>query len=255
MNEMPNPTPVPSMNWKLFRILWLAGLPGIVAVAWLLVPATLAGQALPVPLWVVSLASAVQSALLLAVAVFAGTRLAPRVGLEAPLVQGFLDGRPLRGILAPRLLPALAGGLLGAAILWLFARLAPAGLADLQGQVAMPLAVRLLYGGVTEEILIRWGLMTWLAWLGWRYGGGGTGPLSPAATWLAIGASALLFGAGHLPAAAALLGQLDPTVAAYIVAGNAAFGMVAGYLYWRRGLEAAIIAHGLAHFGFVLAAG
>jgi len=33
----------------------------------------------------------------------------------------------------------------------------------------------------------------------------------------------------------------------FVVAGNSVFGLIAGYLYWRRGLESAIIAHMLTH--------
>jgi membrane protease YdiL (CAAX protease family) len=59
--------------------------------------------------------------------------------------------------------------------------------------------------------------------------------------------SALAFGAGHLPAAAAAVGRLDPATVGYVLAFNGAFGLVAGFLFWRRGLEAAMIAHALAH--------
>jgi membrane protease YdiL (CAAX protease family) len=34
---------------------------------------------------------------------------------------------------------------------------------------------------------------------------------------------------------------------AYVLAGNTVFGIVAGYLYWRWGLETAILAHAGAH--------
>jgi membrane protease YdiL (CAAX protease family) len=35
--------------------------------------------------------------------------------------------------------------------------------------------------------------------------------------------------------------------------GNSIFGIVAGFLYWRRGLEAAILAHMSAHLVLILA--
>ena len=59
--------------------------------------------------------------------------------------------------------------------------------------------------------------------------------------------SALLFALGHLPAAQAMAGALTAPVVAFVLVGNTAFGLVAGWLFARRGLEAAIIAHGLAH--------
>jgi membrane protease YdiL (CAAX protease family) len=65
--------------------------------------------------------------------------------------------------------------------------------------------------------------------------------------WLAIAVSALIFAAGHLPAASVLLGALDVPVVAFVMGVNTAFGLLFGYLYWRHGLESAIIAHALTH--------
>ena len=111
----------------------------------------------------------------------------------------------------------------------------------------LPAAVRFLYGGVTEEILLRWGVMTFLVWLLSKIFQRGEGP--PRAMWfiVSIVGSALLFGAGHLPLAAALAGGLTLTVVAYVIAANSLFGIVAGILYWRYGLESAVIAHVATH--------
>jgi len=40
---------------------------------------------------------------------------------------------------------------------------------------------------------------------------------------------------------------LTVPVVAFVLVGNTAFGLVAGWLYARHGLEAAVIAHVLAH--------
>lgn len=65
--------------------------------------------------------------------------------------------------------------------------------------------------------------------------------------WAAIAISAVIFGVLHLPTTAALIGRLTQPVIIYVVAGNALFGLMTGYLFWRHGLEAAIIAHASAH--------
>jgi membrane protease YdiL (CAAX protease family) len=65
--------------------------------------------------------------------------------------------------------------------------------------------------------------------------------------WWAIAASAVLFGAGHLPAASAVLGSLNASIVAFVIIGNSVFGLLFGYLFWRCGLESAMIAHALAH--------
>jgi membrane protease YdiL (CAAX protease family) len=86
-----------------------------------------------------------------------------------------------------------------------------------------------------------------LVWLAWRFLQHRSGPPQPVYIWLAIVVSALLFGAGHLPAAALQVGELTDNVVLFIVGTNAAFGLLFGYLYWRYSLEAAMIAHASAH--------
>lgn len=65
--------------------------------------------------------------------------------------------------------------------------------------------------------------------------------------WAAIVLSAVAFGIGHLPAATAIYGGLTGDVVTFIVGANAVAGVGFGWLYWRHSLEAAMIAHGLAH--------
>ncbi|TFW27701.1 CPBP family intramembrane metalloprotease, partial [Massilia arenosa] len=154
--------------------------------------------------------------------------------------------QPVAPALRPQLVPGLLGGLAGAALIALTGYLAPPALQQLAATVSMPALARVLYGGVTEELLMRWGAMTFFAWLFWRVfqrrAAAGAGVMVAA-----IAVAALGFGIGHLPAAATLLGQLTPGVIVYVVLGNATFGFIAGALYWKVGLEAAIIAHMGAH--------
>ena len=64
---------------------------------------------------------------------------------------------------------------------------------------------------------------------------------------MAIVVSALVFALGHLPAAVLFVGPLNATIIAYVTVGNALFGIVFGWLFWRYGLEAAMLAHALTH--------
>jgi membrane protease YdiL (CAAX protease family) len=233
-------------KWTLWQAIFRAGMPGVFALAWLGLPALVPeGAAAPMPAWALRLATVLQSALLLALAAWGGARLAPRVGLQAPVAAALVAGQPLWPAARPLLLPGLAGGGAGAVLLAGAAQWAPEAI--LRTLPELPLLVRVLYGGVTEEILLRWGVMSALAWAGWRVLQRGRGALHAGTAWLAIALSALLFAAGHLPAAHVLFGGLTASVVAYVVAGNAAFGLLAGWLYWRRGLEAAVLAHMLAH--------
>jgi membrane protease YdiL (CAAX protease family) len=62
-----------------------------------------------------------------------------------------------------------------------------------------------------------------------------------------ITVSALLFGAGHLPAVVALVGPLNASAVVWVIGVNTAFGFLFGYLFWRRGLASAMVAHALTH--------
>ena len=117
----------------------------------------------------------------------------------------------------------------------------------------MPLLTRLLYGGITEELLLRWGLLTLLVWTAWRIFQRGRG--TPRAIYFvsAIVISSFVFGIGHLPVVSALEVDFTLPIVAFIVLANSLFGLIAGYLYWQKGLEAAIIAHMSTHVVIVTA--
>lgn len=232
---------------RLGLVLWLAGMLGVVVITATVLPRLLREMPFPAPLWVVLLASLAQSAVLVALAVWGGVSLAPAVGLRAPAFEAAATARPLGPALRPQLLPGLITGVLGGVLLFAVIRGAPAALVEVQSRFNPPLLARVLYGGITEELLLRWGLMTALVWLAWRFLQCRQGTPRAAYLWLAIVVSSFLFGAGHLPAAAALIGELSGSVIAFVVCANAAFGVLFGYLFWRYGLEAAMIAHATAH--------
>jgi len=101
------------MNARLFLALWVAGLPGIVAAAVLVLPQIVAGHHLPISLPLVELASAAQSAVFLALFVMVGVVLAPMVALHAPAFEAWLLHRPVAAALRPQIAPGLLGGILG----------------------------------------------------------------------------------------------------------------------------------------------
>ncbi len=100
---------------------------------------------------------------------------------------------------------------------------------------------------------MRWGLMTTVAWLLWRVLQKRAGPPRASIMVASIVLAAVLFGVGHLPVAAAMGAELNAPVTMFIIAGNTIPGILFGWLYWRRGLEAAILAHALAHATATLA--
>jgi len=98
------------------------------------------------------------------------------------------------------------------------------------------------YGAIDEEILLRLFLLSLLAWLigfAWHVPGGMP---APGALWLATIIAAVIFGLGHLPATAALV-KLTPLLIWRAIVLNGIVGVATGYLFWRYGLEAAMLAH------------
>ena len=95
------------------------------------------------------------------------------------------------------------------------------------------------YGGIAEELQLRLFLMTLLVWM--LTFAGRHRPRAPL-FWMAIVIAAIAFGAGHLPAAEKIWG-LDAIVVVRTVLLNAIGGVVFGWLYWKRGIEMAMLGH------------
>ncbi len=250
---------------KQFAILWLAGMAGVLSVLLIDLSAVLAnlpanaGLEMPFHPLLIKLLSIVQSAILLSIAIFTGIRLARHVGLSAPAAEALAKGNSFISALKPQVLPGLiAGFIAGVAILssWLvFRPILPLVFVMRAERLnsSMPLLTRLLYGGITEELLLRWGLLTLLVWAAWRIFQGTRG--SPRTIYFlgAIVISSVVFGIGHLPLVSALEVDFTLPIVAFIVLANSLFGLIAGYLYWQKGLEAAIIAHMSTHIVIVTA--
>ena len=239
---------------RLGATLWLAAMTGAVVLSITVIPQLLAKVPQTVPLGVAVAASVIQTGVLLALAVWTGVALSRPLGLGAPAIEAALSGADAWRPLKHQLIPAAIVGMFVGGVLVVLARIAPAELLALGETVEIPVAAKLLYGGVTEEMLMRWGLMTALIWLPWRFIQKRAGPPRTSYVVAAIVVAALLFGVLHLPAAAAMGASLTPSVVSYVVVGNAVPGVLFGILYWRYGLEAAILAHALGHFVSVLAA-
>jgi membrane protease YdiL (CAAX protease family) len=242
---MNGPTTVPRLRFG--ALIWLASMLGAVSVAVLILPQISAEVTLPAPMWVIGLASALQSGLLLGLATWAGLALTPALGFRAPLFEAAAARRPILAELWPRLRPGVYAGVPAGLVLFLFTWSSPPEIAALAGRYEPPLLARLLYGGITEEVLIRWGVMTTLTWLMWRLLQRPGEAVRPAYVSVAIAASSLLFGLGHLPVAHFLLGGLTPVTLFWVIGANTSFGLLFGWLFWRRGLESAMAAHAMTH--------
>jgi hypothetical protein len=209
--------------------------------------------------------AAANSTVLLAVFVTLGVVTAPRVGLHSHVYR-WATGQPPEWSAFRESLPLAIGlgvasfvavAILEAAFSPFVSLTTGAVLSDAETLRALAESVplRLLYGGITEELLLRWGTMAPLAWLFWRVGaqvGDGRERPSDTVVWAAIVGSAILFGLGHLPT---LLATDEASVALVVrtVVLNAVAGVAFGWLFWRRSLEAAMVAHASFHVALLVA--
>ena len=233
------------LTWKVFGVLMAGALVGSLAI----IPYTMALRQpppLPVPFWLLLVVGTIQNLLLFAVVTGLGLWLGGKVGLGAPVLRGWLAGNPEAHSWFRALLPlAISTGVAAGAVILL-----------LEGLVFIPLLPEILrithqpppwqgllaafYGGINEELFSRLGIMTLLVWAGAklirrkRPG--------PGVVWVANVLAALLFGAGHLPTLAALA-PLTTIVVVRTLLLNGIAGVVFGWLYWRHGLLAAMVAH------------
>lgn len=244
MRTTPPALPVAGPHLKLAVLLGIAGMLATLAVMPYLVallPQRFA--ALPLPLPAVVLAQAVQAGLLCWLLGWLGLYLGAPYGLDAPWLRDWVYRRRRDPPRRSRWWLAALLGALAAALVAGLSLLGPQPVAEHAGTTAGRAwrgALASFYGGIVEEVQARLLLVSALVWLLARRN------RRVARPWmfvLAIALAALLFGAGHLPAAIAAGIADTPLLIARIVLLNAVAAVVFGGLFWKCGLEHAMLAH------------
>ncbi|HLL12653.1 MAG TPA: CPBP family glutamic-type intramembrane protease [Rubrivivax sp.] len=238
--------PLAGRAWPIM----LLGMMGVLSLLLQPVPAGLLAHApelASLPPLVVKAGLLVNPLILVVAAAFLGAAVAHRVGLSS-MLAGSASSAGWRGTLARMAGLGFALGLglaaadaataplLGTAWQALLAA-APQGIA--------PALMGLLYGGLAEEVMLRWGAMSLFAWLLRSL----LGPQRVAPSVIvAIALAALLFAVAHLPALAAQI-DLTPAIVVRTVVFNSVAGLLYGWCFWRHHLEAAMAAHASTHLG------
>ena len=189
--------------------------------------------------------------IILIVAVLVGTLLYQKVNLSVPIIEQFVGIKEDAIQIKEILLFGVAGGILtgiALSILGILKLISPSEFELLSGQLQLTLAARFLYGGITEEIFMRFGLMTLFVWLTAKLFKG----LKPQVYWIGIVLSSLIFAVGHFPIVFQTVGNPSIVMISYVLLGNTVGGLVFGWLYWKKGLESAFLAHIFAHVVMVL---
>ena len=246
------------INWKVFFILWIAAALSLVAAipyTLELQSSTLANLDLPIPLPVLLAIQTVQNAVVFAIVIFVGMLLAKRIGLGTPILDAATRGESTadkwRAILPISIVLGIIVSLL-IIVLDVFVFNPPllAELGDKVNELSQTTIkpavwkgfLLSFYGGIAEEILLRLFAMSLIAWLGSFISKTAEGKPTGIIFWIANILAAVVFGIGHLPAMALII-PLTPLVITRTIILNGGFGVIFGWLYWKRGLESAMVAH------------
>jgi membrane protease YdiL (CAAX protease family) len=159
--------------------------------------------------------------------------------LKAPLIER------IAGIRKDNLNTAniLKYGILLSFVGLIFNPILPTEFLELGESLKPTIAARFLYGGLTEEILMRFGLMTLIIWIASKLFRG----TKPIAYWTGIIIASIIFALGHFPIAYQAVENPSTGLLSYILIGNTTGGLIFGWFYWKKGLESAFIAHIFAH--------
>ncbi len=184
-----------------------------------------------------------------------GLFLANRIGLGLPFIEGWVKRQPasmkFRKVVAITWVIGVGLGVLmltlsivvfGPPMQAMFKELgiaspAPAKISPLYGFLAS------FYAGVSEETLCRLAGLTLVAWLGGLLFHRPDGRPRLGVFWLANILLALVFGFGHLQTAASWGWPMNSLVVTRGLLINGIGGLAFGWLYWKYGLESAMLAH------------
>ncbi|MFD0868136.1 type II CAAX prenyl endopeptidase Rce1 family protein [Paenibacillus residui] len=180
---------------------------------------------------VIIIVAMLQTAVMTGIATIVGSWASPKVGLNKPIIYN------RKSIAA-----AVVIGLVSASLIVIPEKLVFAEVLGLEDKFEFSWLYFLgsvLYGGIIEEILLRFGLMTLIIWIASKM----TKSTNSNGIYIAgIIIAALLFAAGHLPATAQMLGLSQVSVIRTLFL-NFLPGIGFGYLYWKHGLAYAMLGH------------
>ncbi|MCY7355147.1 MAG: CPBP family intramembrane metalloprotease [Lysobacter sp.] len=238
--------------WKQdlkLALIWgvLAALSAVALIPYLLQTMPGAFDALRIPFPAFVAIQAMQAFVLLGLLTLLGLRMGHRVGLGSPVLHGWVNRRIAADWRTLKPLQAIAMGVIAAVVIISLSTvldpLLPKPLQTIPdpgaGTSAFNGLLASFFGGISEELQLRLFVMTLLVWL---FAMLAKRAPRPWVYWSAIVVAAVLFGIGHLPAAGKIW-ELSEIVVFRTIVLNAIGGLVFGWLYWRRGIEMAMLGH------------
>jgi hypothetical protein len=240
------------LNWPLIIVLFCLGLPGVIIAIPRLIVFFLPNSSEQLQKRVSYFAGG-QTVVMLFLMVLAGSVLSERTGLKASLLDNLLLARPILNQAQGMILPVLVATTVGLVIFFILYYGVVGSILDEKTFEVMRKVrsvIRLdgciLYGGITEEIIARWGLMNVIMFFAILF----TGQILVATIWITILFSGFLLALAQLPAYFAAGCQPSRRFVYSVLILSIWQAILFGGLFWQYGLIAAMIGHVLFHLGW-----
>lgn len=240
------------INWPLIIVLFCLSIPGVCIAIKRLIYFLLSNNTDELKKRM-SRFAILQTLIMVLVMSFAGAVLSLRTGLHAPLFEELLQGsaalNSFQFILLPSFLYSLFGLIVFCGLYYgLVGSILDQHSFEVMKKIRLVLGVDgcVLYGGVVEEVVARWGLMNLLVFFSMMFAKQNNSVI----IWSSIVLSGLLFGIGQVPVYLAA-GCLSSRRLIYSILSLYLWqALVFGFIFWNYGLFASIFAHMLFHVGW-----
>jgi membrane protease YdiL (CAAX protease family) len=231
------------INWKLFFVLLII----CVIATMLVIPYSLEITSSEVKISaIIMILTFAQNLVMFSVVIFLGLLLSKHIKMGLPILQGVLEGKNKTKELKSIILPSVCLGIFAGILIILgsipFNKLIPELQLSEVSASAWKAFLASFYGGIAEEVLLRLFLVSLFVWIIFKIKKTKDGCPTNFGIWLSIILASIIFGLGHLPATSQITALTGIVVIRAIVL-NGIGGIIFGWLYWKKGLESAMIAH------------
>jgi hypothetical protein len=203
------------------------------------------------------LSTFVSNLMALGLAALIGTFTAKKAGLGAPFIEGWLANSPIwqhsKSVVITALITGvLLGGLIIAVDVIVFTPFLEAATGYSNANLLNPDINRAapwqgflaaISAGITEEVLFRFFGVSLIAWLGGLIFKDAEGRPKAFIVVFAVFLWAVIFGLAHLQMPVAVEWELSSATIVRSLVINSMGGLVYGWMYWKKGLESAILVH------------
>ena len=225
---------------KIFYILWMASilstvlvLPYVLTVEGELIEA--AGISIPI----IVLIAIIQGGVIFGISSYVGLILAEKTGFKLPLLKAWIEHKEIH--YKTTLFKSIIFGLItGISIFIIDKFVFPLSIISSINVELWKGFLGSFYGGIAEEILMRLFLVSLFVFILTKIFK--KNEKNSVIVWVSIIIVSIIFGVGHLPITSAVV-PITPMVVLRAIVLNGIGGIVFGWLYWKKGLEFAIIAH------------